>query len=313
MNNLLFSFKAISPVFVIILVGYFLKRRSVMTETFVSAASRLVFTVALPTLIFSKIAVTDFSRVFNPFQIMYASIGTIAFFGLAWILAHFTVSDGRDQGAFIQGSFRSNFAIIGFALIERVFGEDTLGMAAILLAVVMPLYNILAVIALTIPLKQKDATLGKGIAKIFRNPLIIAVIVALPFSIFHIGLPSPITTTLRYLSSFALPLALLCIGASLNIREIGSNIRPALTASFIKIAILPFVLTLLAYFIGFRNEELGILFILFGSPTAVSSFIMAEAMGCNGRLAGNIIIITTFLSILTIGSGIFIMKSFGIL
>jgi malonate transporter len=189
-----------------------------------------------------------------------------------------------------------------------------LGKAAILLAFIMPLYNVLAVIALTVPVKdEKQLSYQKTLVEIFTNPLIVATFIAIPFSYFQITLPQFLMVTIDYLASLTLPLALLGIGGSLSFKSIKTDSKLTIWATMIKIIIIPASLTYLAILLGYRQEDLGILFMLFATPTAIVSFIMADAMGCNSELAGNIIVTTTLGSIFTLSLGIFIMKSIALL
>ncbi len=313
MQNVIFSLNTVAPVFVIVFVGYFLKKFGRINENFVTVSSRVVFNVALPCLIFVKLATTDFTQAFKPEIIILAYLGTVFIFIISWALALFLSNEGRDQGAFIQASVRSNYAIVGFAIIAAMYGDDALSNASILLAFIMPVYNVLAVIALTIPLqREKKISVFKTIIEIFKNPLIIAVIAALPFSLFEVRLSPFVMNSMNYLASLSLPLALLGIGASLNFESIKKDSRMAVVATMIKIVFTPLVLVYIAVQMGITGQDLGILFILFACPTAIATFVMAEAMGANGELTGNIIVMSTLGSVGTISIGIFILKSLGL-
>jgi hypothetical protein len=286
----------------------------IINENFVDVTSKFVFSISLPALVFMQIAEMDLSKAINFPQIIFIYFGTITSFILIWLISIPFIKDGRDRSVFIQGAFRSNFAIVGFAIISNLFGTSALGKAAIILAFILPLYNVLAVIVLTVPLRQTNQLSFYPIIKeILLNPLIVAVMAGLPFSYFAIKLPSIIITTGNFLSDLALPLALIGIGGSLNLEQIKKASTIAFTSSFIKLILVPLILTSAAYVSGYRGIDLGILFILFACPTAIVSFIMAEAMGANSKLAGNIILISTLGSVFTIAVGILILKSFGLI
>jgi len=309
MQNLLFTFNVVAPVFLVIFLGYFLKIREVINRNFVMISSKIVFNVTVPALVFVKLATTDFRTTFDLKQIAFVYLGILLFFGLSWLVSPAMSKDGRDRASFIQGSVRSNFAIVGFALISNTFGNHALGKAAILLAFVMPLYNMLAVIALTVPVKkEKHISYRKTVMDIITNPLILATAVAVPFSYFKIPTPRFMMKTIDMLAQLTLPLALLGIGGSLNFDSIKKDSRIALVATLIKIILIPASLTFMAIRLGYTGEDLGVMFMLFATPTAIVSFIMADAMGCNSELAGNIIVMTTLGSIVTLSLGIFIMK-----
>ena len=227
-----------------------------------------------------------------------------------WLIALVVSKNGRDQGSFIQGSFRGNFAIVGFAIIYNMFGNSGLGKAAIMLAFIMPLYNVLAIIALTVPVhKEKQVGIKRIIIEILKNPLLLAAVFAMPFSVCKITIPQFLFKPIEYLADITLPLALIGIGGSLNFESIKKDSKLAFIATVLKIVVIPLALTFLAIVFGFSGENLAVMFILFACPTAIASFIMAKAMNCNAELAGNIIVLTTLGSVLTISLGIFILKS----
>lgn len=312
MENLIFSINGVAPVFLIVFIGWGLKRRGLINGNFINLSSKIVFSIAAPALVFESLSRTDLQITFSAKQIAFVYASVLFFFLLSWLLASFLSQNGRDRGSFIQGSFRSNFAIIGFALVANLFGPRALGKAAILLAFVMPLYNILAIIALTAPLQQdRRLRWKKTLLEIITNPLILATLTAIPFSYFDIELPQFITTTVHSLAAITLPLALLGIGGSLDFESIKKESRLALIAAMLKIVIIPATVTYLAFQLGLTGEDLGVVFLLFATPSAIVSFVMAEAMGCNSVLAGNIIVMTTLGSTFTISLGIFILKSVG--
>ena len=313
-DNIIFTGNVVAPVFLLVALGYFVKRINVINENFVDVTSRFVYSVSLPALVFINIAEIDLSEAIDFNQIIYIYAATLISFFLIWILSIPFIKDGKNLSVFVQGAYRSNFAIVGFAIISKLFGSFALGKAAIVLAFILPLYNILAVIILTVPLrKERKLNFKKTIIEIVLNPLIVAVIIGLPFSYYRIELPSFINLTIGFLAELALPLALIGIGGSLNLQNIKKASGLAFTSSAIKIIFVPLLLTLGAYHFGYRDLDLGIMFVLFASPTAIVSFIMAEAMGANSKLAGNIVLISTVASVFTIAVGIVILKELALI
>jgi malonate transporter and related proteins len=311
-SNLLFTANIVAPVFIIVFLGTLLRQRGVVSEHFNSLTSKVVFNVALPAMLFRELSNFSIREIFNPVQIIFVLAAVFFMFLLAWVSSSFLCQDGKDQGAFIQGAFRGNFAILGFAFVRNAFGEQALGRAAIVLAIIMPLYNVLSIIALTVPLRREKA-LGVGmlVKSIAANPLILALVVALPFSLFHIPVHSIISQSIEYLAGLTLPLALIGIGSSLSFKSIHENRKLSIAASLIKIIIMPALCTTAAVFLGFRGEELGVLYFMFAAPTAIASYIMASVMGSNGKLAGDIVLVSTIASIFTISFGIYLLKTLG--
>lgn len=314
LDTLAFTANIVAPIFFIVFLGVFLKRIRLIDSHFITAASKLVFTVTLPTLVFMSIARTDFQSVFNPQQLIYFVGGTLVTFMALWWLARRWIKDGRDLGAFIQGAFRGNYGIVGLAVSYNLFAEQGLAQGAILLAMVIPLYNVLSILALTLPL-QKDG--GLSLTNIFteiaRNPLIWGVVLALPFSIMHVELPELVKTTGQYFANMTLPLALLAIGGSLSLKSLRSSSAQAFWATASKLVLLPVILTTGAWLYGFKGQQLVMLFVLFGCPTAAASFVMAKSMGANAELSANIILTTTLGSTLTLSAGIYLMRLWGVI
>lgn len=309
LQTLAFTANIVAPIFFIVFMGFLLKRIRLIDESFVATASKLVFVVTLPVLVFMSIARMDFQAVFNPAQLGYVAVVTLLSFALIWWLAARWIKAPEDLGVFIQGAFRSNYGIIGLAVSFNLFGQSGLAQASLLLALIIPLYNVLAILALTLPMQQQRALSASGIAlEMLKNPLIIAVFLALPFSYFGFQLPEVLEKTGRYFANLTLPLALLTIGATLNLKSLQHTSAQAFWATATKLVILPVVLTLGAAMLGFSGQELVILFVLFGCPTAAASFVMAKAMGGNAQLAANIILTTTLGSVLTLSSGIYLLK-----
>ncbi len=314
MQNFIIVAGLVVPVFLIVALGYLLKKSGMINDNFVKLSSKIVFTVSLPALIFSEISKTDFTQIFDVNLIVFAYVGTLITFFFVWFISIPTLKKATDRTVFIQGSFRGNMAIIGLALIANMYGINNLGKASILLAFTIPIYNVLSVIALTVPLrKEKNLNITGTITEILANPLILGVIFAIPFSYFKITLPSIVGQTINYMAVLALPLALLGIGGFMDFSEIKKGFLLSLYSTVLKLIIFPLVMIYFAYLYGFRGYDLGLLFILFACPTAVSSFIMAEAMGSNSKLAANILLLTTLASLITITFGLYFLKEYNLI
>lgn len=314
LQSLAFTANTVAPIFFIVFLGILLKRIRLIDEAFVATSSKLVFTLTLPALVFMAISSTDFQSVFNPQQLIYFVGATLTTFTLLWWLAARWIHDGRDLGVFIQGAFRGNYGIIGLAVSYNLFADAGLAQASILLAMVIPLYNVLSIIALTLPM-QKDGglSLGGPLLEIVKNPLILAVLLALPFSFLGWQLPEVAEKTGRYFANLTLPLALLAIGGSLSLKSLRDTSAMAFWATAAKLVIIPVLLTLGAWIYGFDGQDLAMLFILFGCPTAAASFVMAKATGGNAQLAANIILTTTLGSVLSLSAGIYLLRVWGVI
>lgn len=312
MQNFLFILESVAPVFLITFLGILLRKRKLIHDQFVHDSSQLVYKVALPVLVFVNLSNIKVNEVFNGRQISLAIIATTISFIFIWLMARPMIHRGRDRGTFVQGAFRSNYSIVGFAIIAGVFGEHALAKGAMILAFIMPLYNLLSIIVLTISgRKDKHIDWTHSLVNIMKNPLIIAAIISILFSLFRISVHPIIIKTGRYLAAMALPVALLGIGGSLNLEIIKKASKLAVSSSLIKLVLIPLIWTFVAIRLGFRGDDLGVLYVLFATPTAVASFVMAKSLGGNGKLAGNIVLISTLGASVTMTVGLFLLKAYG--
>ncbi len=169
-------------------------------------------------------------------------------------------------------------------------------------------YNILSVAILSFYAGRESFSLKQVIVDIVKNPLIIAIALAIMVSALQIPVPRTLMSAGEYLGSLALPLALLGTGAGMNLRAIRDSSFVTVLAVIMKTALLPIVVTLAAISMGFEGVMLGALFLMFASPTATASFIMVKSMGGNDALAANLIMVTTLVSIFTCSIGLFLLR-----
>ncbi|MGP9798558.1 AEC family transporter [Halomonas sp. 86] len=298
------------PVFAMVFLGIGLKRLGWIDRTFVTTASALVFKATLPTLIFLSLIKADISVALDISLMVFFAIATLGQFMLSWLWAHFRVPYA-ERGIYVQGAFRGNCGVVGLALAAGMYGNYGLSTGSLLVGVVIIMYNALSVVVLAAYQAEKAANWRSILKHIATNPLIISVIVALPFTAFSISLPSWVMTSGDYFASLTLPLALICIGATLSMSSIRDKGDIAVSSSIMKMAILPVLSTVAAWLLGFEGEQLGLLFLFFASPTAAASFVMVKAMGGNAGLAANIIAITTLMASISVTLGIFALRLLG--
>ncbi|MBN8431438.1 AEC family transporter [Microbulbifer salipaludis] len=301
-----FALSVTAPIFLTLLVGYGLARVKLLSESFVDDASRLVFLVTLPALLFFNIFGSD-ARLGDEWPLLLAGlIGTVLTVPLAWLAAR-SLAHG-DRSAFIQGAFRGNLGIIGLAWAANAYGASGLAQAALLMAVITIFYNIAAVALFAVYSQKAKFSWIKLGKDILRNPLIVAIVLALLAKSVGLRLPEMIVQTGDYLASVTLPLALLCIGASLDLSMLRRSSFGAFAASGFKLLVVPVILVGVGLLFGLHGQGLAILFLLAAAPTASASFIMARALGGNSQLAANIIAISTLFSVVTASLGLALLK-----
>jgi hypothetical protein len=309
LESLGFSLTVTTPIFIVLLVGIYLKRINFINDDFIDVSSKLVFNISLPLLLFFSIQKSPLEEITNLSLIIYAAIATTIVFILLELWAKRLEPIG-DRGVFVQGSFRANMGFIGLAYCVNAYGEVGLIAASLYLGFITALYNVLSVITLNRSTQHEQNVMNmiKGIAK---NPLIIGIVAGLIVSALHIPMPAFAAKTGQYFANLALPLALICTGGALNFQELKSNPNKTLYATIAKLFIVPFAITVGGILLGFRGIDLGILFLMCSAPTASASFIMVKAMGGNYKLAANIIALTSLGSIVSVSLGIMILRSLG--
>lgn len=312
MSNFIYSLNATMPVFLVMILGWWLKKIHFVTDEFVSVADKLVFKVALPVLVFRDIASADLSNDFNWKFVLFCFFGTCIFFGVTWLLAEIFIKDKSMIGSFVQGSFRGSAAILGIAFAENIYGSS--GLVPMMIVASIPLFNIFSVIVLIRSANagetDKKAVIQKTLKGIVTNPIIIGIVLGIPFALCRFEFPVILQKTINSVASLSTPLALIAIGAGFSTGAALEKWKPTVIASLIKLVIIPGIFLPVAVWMGFRNEEMVALLILTGAPTTVSSYIMAKNMGNDGVLASGIVVMTTLLSSVTLTLIIFILKSF---
>lgn len=299
------SLQVAAPLLIILMIGVFFKRVRFVDDHFISMGNKLVFKVALPCLLFISVANRSAEQDINFQLIIYAVSATLASVLMLWFISSLFVTK-PEKGVFTQCAFRSNTAIIGIALCVNAYGESVLSQVSVYVAFVTIIDNIVSVIILS----SSKRGIFKNLAK---NPLIIAILLGYFWSILGQPLPQVINTPLSYLAKLTLPLALLCIGASLDWSSLKSNHKTALWCSAFKLVILPGVICVGAIFFEITGESLGILFLMTASPTAAAAYVMSQQMTPYGKLAAEVITLSTILSPITITLGLVILKYMGVI
>ncbi len=307
-----FAFGVTGPIFVLVLLGIVLKRLGVIDEAFTHTASRLVFVVAMPTMLFMSMINTDIRSLINLAYLGYGLASTLLVFVVYSLLTPLIVKDRRDYGVFIQGAFRGNLAIVGLAFCFNAYGHVGLATASLLMSVMTILYNLLSIYTLSASLSDERVNLSELMTNIAKNPLIIALVAGMICSLLNIPFPQFMVTSGEYVARMTLPLALICIGAAMSFAELKNSSTAATMAVFAKLIITPVAIVYPAYLFGFEGMQLGVLFLMVSAPTAAASYIMVQAMGGNGKLAANIVVISTLASVITVSVGLAFLKQVGV-
>ena len=318
-DTLIFCIQAVAPMALLVFLGWVLGKLKVLKDAFREQATKLLFNVTLPISMFTKVVTANIKEDFNLTVVIAGLAGTFATLLLAWLIVPRFEKDVAQSTVLVQGIYRSNFAVLGIPLASALFGSAGDIYSVSLLAILAPLYSIIAVFVLT-PAQIAQGGECKCISfklifkKIFTNPLVLSVFLGIPFSLlnidpYKISSLSFLTTTMNYLSSMTLPLGMLCIGVSmatcsvLNAASEGNVKRNTIIGIVGKLVLSPIITLGIAYLLGCRGIALGVLLVLVGGPCSVTSYVMASSMGGDRKLAANLVVYTTILSVITIVLG----------
>lgn len=307
-------FLVVLPVFLVIGLGFSLKKTGLVNSEFLFNLNRLIYYIALPALLFYKIATANFLVSFNGSLLACLIVCTLVIFFISYGYGSFREYPTSVHGAFCQGAFRGNLAYVGLAIVYSAYGEEGFAVAGILLGFLVPLFNFLSVVALILPQRRDSYHMDSCflVKQIACNPLILASFLGIIWSFFTIPLPQIVDRAFGIITGMSLPLALISIGASFSFRKLRGDLAVAAMSSCLKIIIFPALAGVVLILTGVRGQELGIGVLLAGSPTATAAYIMAQQLKSDAELSGAIIMLSTLCSLATYSLALYLLQVLGV-
>lgn len=314
MNNFLLALNVVFPLLFIMTIGYIMKRTRITDTHSLDIMNKMTFKLFLPVLIFLNIysmRPEDTLNQANAFLIIITALCII----LSVVISHFIISrfvkDKKKSSVMVQGTFRGNLILFGISIAATLSGPDRIGTVSLLAACIVPLFNLLAVIILE--MQQSKISIKKMLYGIVTNPIIIASVLAILLLLADVKIPNLILSPLESISKVATPLAFIVLGGSFQFKNLKRNIKYLIPVVVVKLFLLPAFILSIAYLFGFRREAMVALIGVAASPVAVSSYTMATVMGADGELAGQIVIVSSIVSILSIFLWVFSLVTLGII
>ena len=313
MENLIFSLNATIPIFLMMLLGMLFRKLGWMDEVFAAKMNKFVFLVPLPVLLFEQLATVDFSEVWDIKFILFCFVVTAISITISTLIS-LLWKDRSIKGEFIQATYRSSAALLGIAFIQNIYG--TAGMAPLMIIGSVPLYNIMAVVVLSL-FKPGNNSFDKALVKktlkgIATNPIIIGIVAGFVWSALKLPMPLILHKTVSSIGATATPMGLMSMGATFEMKKATSKMKPTLVAVFMKLVGFCAIFLPVAAMLGFRNEQLIAILVMLGSATTVSCFVMARNMEHEGTLSSGVIMMTTLLSAFTLTMWLDVLRSFGL-
>lgn len=292
-------FAALTPIFVLILAGQAMKRSGFPGEPFWVPAERLTYYVLFPALLVNNLARAPLAAVqVGPIALVLIAGVLLATLGLL-LLRRWLALDGPAFTSVIQGGIRFN-TYVGLAAAQALFGSTGLTLAAVAIAVLVPLVNLLCVVTLSRYGSAGAAGWGQVVRGLVRNPLILACLVGIGLNSSGLGLPWGSGNVLEIVGRAALPLGLLAVGAGLDGRAIHGQRTALAVGAAVKLVALPLIVAAVARLLALPPAETAIVVLFAALPTAPSAYILARQMGGDARLMAGLLTLQTVAAVLTL-------------
>ncbi len=309
LQSFVVSVQAVLPLFLMMLLGFFARCMHFVEEKEVKRFNGLIFNILFPFLVFHNLYQSDLSSVFDAKLIFYSVFATLFIFIISFLIIPKIERDDESRGAMIQAIYRSNYVLLGIPLVSNIYPNSDLGMIAVCIAFLIPVYNILAVIVLEY-YRGGRVTASQLFLGMVKNPLVIgcvAGLLAIPFPI-----PSLVGQTISHLASAATPMALILLGASFQLKSNPKLRRNIWICTASRLMIVPAIFLSIAVALGFRGMPFVVLIAVFTTPCSVSSFTMAQQMDSDAELSGAIVVYTSALSCFTMFFWTFLFHQIGV-
>ncbi|MEG1988125.1 MAG: AEC family transporter [Oscillibacter sp.] len=312
MNSFWVALRVVAPMALLMGIGVLVRKVRIVEPDTMRQMDKLTFRLFMPTLLFSNIYRANLAEQFSAKLVGFAAIGLAAVFALALLLPSRLEPDHNRAASIGQAMIRSNYILFGVAVAESLYGDGQAATVALLGTLVVPLSNALAVVILEINRSGK-ANPGKIVLAIFKNPMVIAALLAVTLQLLHLRLPGIAETVVDDLAGVTTTLSFISLGVSLNLGEMQRNRRPLAVGILLRMLLVPLIFLPITLLLGFRGQEFCALLVLFAAPAAVASYPMAVAMGADGPLSGQLVVFTTIISIFTMFAFTFLFDAMGIL
>lgn len=302
MNSFMIAANAVIPFICYMLYGYIISRLGLGDDKFYDKLNRVTFKAFFPLLMFNNLYAADIDIGSNLSLILIICGVLMAVILLCVVLVPMIVKENPKRGVVIQSIWRSNTLMFAYPLCVTMYGEEWGAVASLVIATVVPIYNVCSVMIFSVFDRKSGSKtdVKKILINIITNPLIVGAIMGAVFKLAGWELPESIEKPVAGFANMTTPLSILILGATLNIPDIGKNLKYIVSVLSLKLVIVPAVVTAIMYMAGFRGPELFIAFILYATPIAGASFPMAQNMGGDGDLQGQLLAISTVLSLFTI-------------
>lgn len=310
------GFNIVSPVFIVLLLGYFAKQKGYIDSNFVDKGTWIVFYMALPFKLFYDIKNARIESL-HPKYVLYIVLGVIFIIIIALLIAKaLKIEDKKKLSAFVHCAYRSNFVYVGFPILDIIYnGAPSMEHMIVIVSFGLTLYNISAIVLLTYYSESEDKSISVKdiLIKIIKNPMIVGVVFGAIFNFLNIPVYQGVDKAIEMVAKISTPMSLILIGASLNFESSKSDFKLMFISAFIKTVLAPLILIPIGIKLGFTNMELGIAYVFWATPCAANCFIFTKQMKSDYEFASKVITLSFIMSVITYPVGISLLNYFNLL
>lgn len=310
MDNILIAVNAVVPFLCYILFGYFVRVAGVVDEPFMRRMNQMVFRVFFPIMMFYNLYHHASQITPDKKLILVSVISVLLTILAAFLIVPRIVKENAKRGVIIQAIYRSNFVLFALPLSTNIFGDSGAAIASAMIAIIIPIYNIFAIMILEY-FRGDDIRVLQLLKRVLSNPMIFGALVGLVFVVLGIPLPACIEKPIAQFSDLTTPLALFILGSTLHFSSLLDHAKYVIPTLAVKLFVLPACMLLVTLALQFEPVSRFVYLTMFATPVAAASYPMAANMGGDGALAGELVVASTAVSVVTLFLWIFVLKSCG--
>lgn len=312
MNSFITAINVVLPLLLLVSVGYILKMRHFFSEVTLKQMNKLVFSLLIPCSLFKSIMTSSIEGVIEPKYFLICCVGVVAMI-LSGIVMGEKLCDREDQkGVMAQAIFRGNTVLFGIPVVSMLFPNESIVLTTSMIAIFVPIYNLCAVVTLQLHADMKT-DLRTLIISVLKNPMVIASLLGFALKLSGITIPTAVMKTITEMGSAANTIGLIVLGAVFELPAISQNLKKLSIITAMRLVVWPALMMAIASMLGYRGIPLATVMVLFGAPTAVSSFATAVQMKGDGELASQAVMMTTAVSVVTIFTWVYLLSEWNLL
>jgi predicted permease len=295
---------ALAPVFSLILIGIALRRFEFLGAEFWRGAERLTYYLLFPALLFLKLSLINVSDEIELSHLaLLLILMLVATSLLLFMLGYVFNIRAAAFTSLFQGGIRFN-TYVGLAVVNGLLGDNGLAIAAIVIGVMIPVVNLLCISVFAFSGCDDEVSFASIAKNILTNPLILSCLLGILWNKVGWILPGIFVSVLELLSSAALPLGLLAVGAGVQVSVLGSSIKPLFISSAVKLVVSPLLAFVLCVLFSVGSVVTLVVVIIFSLPTASSAYILSKELGGDSNVMAAIITGQTLMAMISMSVAI---------